>query len=184
MTCAGNGALPQATSHVTLAAVGPTERVQHALEALGLEARVVHFASSTATAQEAADSVGCELGQIVKTLVFLADGRPTVVLAAGDRTVDTARLAPILGVGRKKIRMGTAEEVLQLTGFETGGVAPLAMADRHDTLVDDSLHRFERVWAAAGARTAVFGVALEALVAAIGGQWASIVRDPAPAGGE
>jgi Cys-tRNA(Pro) deacylase len=161
----------------------PTERVQEALDALGLDARVVRFESSTATAQEAADSVGCQLGQIVKTLLFLADGRPTVVLAAGDRNIDTARLAPIVGVGRKRVRMGTPEEVLRLTGFALGGVSPVGMPARHDTLVDDSLRRFEMVWAAAGTGSSVFGVRLEALVAAVGGQWATITREPAPAGG-
>jgi Cys-tRNA(Pro) deacylase len=162
----------------------PTERVQAALDALGLGVQVTRFESSTATAQDAANSVGCELGQIVKTLVFLADGRPTVVLAAGDRNVDTAKLAPILGVGRKKIRMGTPEEVLQLTGYALGGVSPVGMPAHYDTLVDDSLRRFDQVWAAAGTGSSVFGIRLDALVAAIRGQWTTMVRDPAPAGGE
>jgi Cys-tRNA(Pro) deacylase len=160
-----------------------TDRVQAALDELRLESRVLRFEGSTATAQDAANAVGCELGQIVKTLFFLAEGRPTVVLAAGDRVVDTARLAPILGVGRKKIRMGTADEVLELTGFETGGVAPVAMATKVDIVVDESLRRFERVWAAAGTRSAVFGVQTAALVEAIGGQWAAICRETSPAGG-
>lgn len=156
----------------------PTKRVQTALDTLGLDARVVRFDSSTATAQDAADSVGCERGQIVKTLVFVADGRPTVVLAAGDRVVDTAQLAPILGVGRKKLRMATAAEVLEYTGFELGGVAPVGMTASYDTLVDDSLQRFDQVWAAAGARSAVFGVGLADLVAATRGQWATIAKEP------
>jgi len=157
----------------------PQERVQSALDALGLPGRVISFAASTHTAQEAADAVGCELGQIVKTLFFMAEGRPTMVLAAGDRQVDTALLAPILGVGRKRIKMGTPEEVLELSGYAVGGVSPVGWPAAVDTLVDDSLKRFESVWAAAGAPNAVFPAQLDALVAAIDGQWAAIVKEPA-----
>lgn len=156
----------------------PQERVQSALEALGLPGKVTTFEASTHTAQEAADAVGCELGQIVKTLFFMAEGRPTMVLAAGDRQVDTSLLAPILGVGRKRIKMGTPEEVLEHSGYAVGGVSPVGWPARVDTLVDDSLRRFDSVWAAAGASNSVFPAELDALVAAIHGQWASIVKAP------
>ena len=155
----------------------PTQRVREALRDLAIDEDVVEFAESTATAADAAKAVGCELGQIVKTLFFLANGRPTVVLAAGDRHVDTAKLAPILGVGRKKLKMGTPEQVLEHTGYVLGGVAPFGMPAKHDVIVDESLKRFERVWAAAGTPSAVVGIATERLVTAIGGQWGDVVRD-------
>ena len=156
-----------------------TERVQRALDALGLPGPVRVFdAGSTHTAQEAADAVGCALGQIVKTLFFVAEGRPTMVLAAGDRQVDTAMLAPILGVGRKKLKMGTPSEVLEYTGFPVGGVAPVGWPKPVDVVVDDSLRRFEEVWAAAGASNAVLMARTDDLVRAINGQWASVVRSP------
>jgi Cys-tRNA(Pro) deacylase len=159
--------------------VSAPERVQRALEALGLPGPVRVFdAGSTHTAQEAADAVGCALGQIVKTLFFVAEGRPTMVLAAGDRQVDTALLAPILGVGRKKLKMGTPSEVLEYTGFPVGGVAPVGWPKPVDVVVDDSLRRFEEVWAAAGASNAVFMARTDDLVRAINGQWASVVRSP------
>ena len=138
----------------------------------------VFDAGSTHTAQEAADAVGCALGQIVKTLFFVAEGRPTMVLAAGDRQVDTALLAPILGVGRKKLKMGTPSEVLEYTGFPVGGVAPVGWPKPVDVVVDDSLRRFEEVWAAAGASNAVFMARTDDLVRAIHGQWACVVRSP------
>src|SRR3972149_709026 len=84
-------------------AMTPQERVQAALVTLGLPGKVREFAASTGTARDAANAVGCELGQIVKTLFFLADGRPTMALVAGDRQADTARLAEVVGVGRKKL---------------------------------------------------------------------------------
>jgi prolyl-tRNA editing enzyme YbaK/EbsC (Cys-tRNA(Pro) deacylase) len=156
----------------------PPERVQAALESLGLPGHVTTFEASTHTAQEAADAVGCELGQIVKTLFFMAEGRPTMVLAAGDRQVDTALLAPILGVGRKRLKMGSPEEVIEHSGFAVGGVSPVGWPRPVDTLVDDSLKRFDTIWAAAGAANAVFPAELNALVAAIRGQWATIVKGP------
>ncbi len=154
----------------------PEERVQAALEALGLPSRVITFDQSTATAEEAASAVGCELGQIVKTLFFLADGRPTVALVAGDRQVDTSKLAQIVGVGRKKLKMGTPEQVLEHTGYEIGGVAPVGHLVQADVVVDESLQRFEVVWAAAGSGNAVFEAKTFDLVKAIQGQWAAITR--------
>ena len=156
----------------------PQERVNAALEAAGLPGRVVEFGASTRTAQDAATAVGCQLGQIVKTLFFFAEGRPTVVLAAGDRQVDTARLAELLGVTRKRLKMGSPEEVLETTGFAVGGVSPLGLKTHCDVVVDESLQRFEAVWAAAGAANAVFGVGTQDLVTAVAGQWAAITKDP------
>lgn len=135
--------------------------------------------SSTSTAQDAASACACELGQIVKTLFFFADGRPTVVLAAGDRQVDTSLLAQLVGVGRKKLKMGTPDEVLGHTGFPIGGVSPVGQANPSDVVVDDSLQRFQDVWAAAGAGNAVFPVQTAALVSAVNGQWATITRESA-----
>lgn len=144
--------------------------------ALGLPGTVLEFPASTHTAQEAADAVGCELGQIVKTLLFLADGRPTIVLVAGDRQADTALLAQLVGVGRKRLKMGTPGEVLEITGYAVGGVSPIGLLQPCDVIVDDSLQRFDRVWAAAGSSNAVFPAAMLHLVSATGGQLAAIAR--------
>ena len=134
------------------------------------------FDRSTATAQEAADSVGCELGQIVKTLIFMADGRPTVVLAAGDGQVDTGKLARLVGVGRKRLKMGKPDEVAALTGFEIGGVSPVGMSQVHDVVLDESLQRFEQIWAAAGTSSSVFESTPAELADKLNGQWADIIR--------
>jgi Cys-tRNA(Pro) deacylase len=157
--------------------VSPADRVRAALRALGLPAALHEFDASTHTAQDAATAVGCALGQIVKTLYFSADGRPTLALVAGDRQVDTAKLAEILGIGRKKLKMGTPEEVLAHTGYPVGGVAPVGCAHPCDVVVDESLRRFDRIWAAAGDGNTVFPAETRALVNAIGGQWAAITRD-------
>ena len=137
---------------------------------------MVELEASTATAEAAAAAVGCELGQIVKTLVFIAGGRPTMALVAGDQQVDTAKLAEVLGVSRKRLKMGSADEVLAMTGYPVGGVSPVGALTPSDVVADESLRRFERLWAAAGGPHAVFGVGCEDLVAATGAQWAAIVR--------
>ena len=142
-----------------------------------MPARVVEFDASTRTAAEAAVAVGCELGQIVKSLFFLAEGRPTLVLVAGDRQADTTKLAALVGVGRKKLKMGSPEEVLELTGFPVGGVAPVGSSTACDVVVDESLRRFDCVWASAGAGNAVFAADTEELVEKVKGQWAAITRD-------
>ena len=117
---------------------------------------------STRTAAEAAAACGCELGQIVKSLVFVVGGEPTMVLCAGDRRVDTASL----GDGARPAR---ADEAREATGFSIGGVPPLGHDRDLPTLVDASLRRFERVWCAAGTPHAVFEAGLDALLAAIPG---------------
>lgn len=154
-------------------ASGP-ERVAEALRACGIESPVERFADGTATAQDAANALGCELGQIVKTLILLADGRPTAALVAGDRQADTAALARLLGVSRKRLKMATADQVFELTGYRVGGVPAVGLPGDWDLIADDSLARFARVWAAAGASDALFGAGTDQLVAATGAQWATI----------
>src|SRR5919199_509551 len=124
-------------------ASGP-ERVQAALDSYGLEAKVTRLPDSTRTAPEAAQAVGCEVGAIVKSLLFLADGEPVLVLCGGDRRVDTARLAGLLGAS--EVKMAPAEEVRRITGYAIGGVPPLGHPTRLPTIMDDGLLRWETVY--------------------------------------
>jgi prolyl-tRNA editing enzyme YbaK/EbsC (Cys-tRNA(Pro) deacylase) len=135
--------------------------VQERLRRSGLDVEVRELADSTRTAAEAAAAVDAEVGQIVKSLVFTEEGgTPLLVLCAGDRRVDTARL----GDG---VRPARADEVREATGFSIGGVPPLGHDRPLRTVVDASLGRFEQVWCAGGTPHAVFPVATEALLAAI-----------------
>jgi Cys-tRNA(Pro) deacylase len=156
-----------------------TARVRAAIECLGLRAEIQVFEASTATAEEAAAAAGCDLGQIVKTLVFVADGRPALVLIAGDQHADSAAIARIFGVTRKRLKMASHDEVLEATGFEVGGVSPLGLAHPCDVIVDRTLERFRTVWVAAGAHNAVVEIETASLVLAIEGQWADIAREVA-----
>lgn len=148
----------------------PWERVQAALDAMGLGIRILEFSDSTATAEQAAAAAGCLLGAIVKSLLFLVDGQPILVLVAGDRMADARRIATRFGVGKKKVRLADAETVRNITSYEIGGVPPVGHPVRLTTLIDDSLERFDVVWAAAGTGNAVFPVPFPLLVQITSGE--------------
>jgi len=152
-------------------ASGP-ERVQEALNAVGLEAKVVRLPDSTRTAPEAAKAVGCEVGAIAKSLLFLADGKPLLVVCGGDRRVDTARVAEM--VGAHSVKMAPAEEVRRVTGYAIGGVPPLGHSTLIPTLLDTSLMRWPVVYAAAGAHDALFPIDPRRLLEATGATLADI----------
>jgi prolyl-tRNA editing enzyme YbaK/EbsC (Cys-tRNA(Pro) deacylase) len=135
-------------------------RLQVRLHERGLDVEVRELPDSTRTARDAAAACGCELGQIVKSLVFVVDGSAAIVLCAGDRRVDTAAVGG-------DARPATADEAREATGFAIGGVPPLGHERDLPTLADASLRRFERVWCAAGTPNAVFEVELESLLAAL-----------------
>jgi prolyl-tRNA editing enzyme YbaK/EbsC (Cys-tRNA(Pro) deacylase) len=142
------------------------------LEAAGLEIEVVKLEDSARTAQLAADAIGTELGSIVKSLVFLVDGAPVLVLVAGDRRADPAKLKKALGARRAMI--ADADRVKQETGFSIGGVPPVGHLRRLPVWIDRSLGRFDIVYAAAGHPHAVFPVAFEILIQVTDGQVADI----------
>src|SRR2546428_7098900 len=136
------------------------ERFQTRLRELGLDAEVRELANSTRTAQEAADAVGVEVGQIVKSLVFVDQESPLLCLCAGDRRVDTEKL----GDGARQAK---GDEVREATGFTIGGVAPPGHDRPLRTGVDASLRRFGKVWCAAGPPHAAFSLVTVALIAQI-----------------
>lgn len=159
----------------------PRDRVETALRELGLETEIFEYAGTTRTAQDAAAVIGCETGQVVKTLVFLADGRPTIVLVPGDRVAKPAELARLLGVPRKRLKMATANEVREHTGYEVGTVAPVGLPKSYDVIADRALQRYRDVWASAGSERAMFRASQDELMEAIGAQWADITEIAAAA---
>jgi len=144
------------------------ERVEHYLREQGLEIDVLEMDKSTRTAQLAAQAIGTELGSIVKSLVFLADGEPVLVLVAGDRRADPGKLKGLLDA--RRVMIANADQVRQATGFAIGGVPPVAHDQPLLTLIDGNLSRFETVYAAAGSPQAIFPIAYEQLVALTGGR--------------
>jgi prolyl-tRNA editing enzyme YbaK/EbsC (Cys-tRNA(Pro) deacylase) len=146
--------VPDPTDHPAV------RRVLAAAERKGIDLDIVAFDESTHTAEQAALAVGGELGQIVKSLVFIAPSdtgpEPIVCLVSGQNRVDVARLAAV--TGEPEIRRATAREANDLTGFTIGGIPPIGHSRPLRVIMDPDLGRYETVWAAAGLPTAVFPV--------------------------
>ena len=152
------------------------ELVRAALRAGGSKAEVIELPSSTRTSAEAAAALGVEMGQIAKSLVFVADGAPVVVVLSGADRLDTARLGRHLGAGR--VGRADAETVRSATGFPIGGVSPLAHAA--PVVVDRGLAAYRVVWAAAGTPNAVFPTTFDELLVLVPGSQAADVRETQP----
>jgi prolyl-tRNA editing enzyme YbaK/EbsC (Cys-tRNA(Pro) deacylase) len=160
------------------------ERVRDAAARKGVDLDIVTFDASTHTAGDAARQVGAELGQIVKSLVFVApdDAGPEAIvcLVSGANRVDLARLAAV--TGERDIRRATAREANELTGFVIGGIPPIGHVRPVRVVMDPDLGRWPVVWAAAGTPTAVFPVAPATLRMLANANVAPIAEDrPAPA---
>jgi prolyl-tRNA editing enzyme YbaK/EbsC (Cys-tRNA(Pro) deacylase) len=123
------------------------------------------FPAGTRTAADAAAAIGCEVGQIVKSLVFVRDEAPVLVLCSGANTVDADRL---------DLEKADAAFVREHTGFAIGGVPPYGHPEQLETFVDEDLLRHDVVWAAAGTPRAVFAIAPRDLVAVSGGRVARV----------
>jgi prolyl-tRNA editing enzyme YbaK/EbsC (Cys-tRNA(Pro) deacylase) len=151
------------------------DRVRQALAEHGLDIAVRELPQSTRTASQAAQAIGCDLGAIVKSLLFLADGKPVLVLVAGDRRADPILLRTVLGAGQ--VAMANADRVRAETGFTIGGVPPVGHSRPLQVHIDRSLSRFETVWAAAGGPNAVFPIQYTTLVRITAGQVADVIAE-------
>lgn len=140
------------------------QRVADAARDLGLEIEIREFPEGTRTAEDAARAIGVSVGQIVKTLVFVADGRPVICFVSGPNRLNTARLARVTGAA--EVRRANADEVREATGFAVGGVPPFGHSTPVPVYCDPDLLQYDAVWAAAGTPMTVFAVEPQALVKA------------------
>ena len=154
------------------------ERVAAFLREARAEATVEEFPEGTPTAEDAARAVGCEPSEIVKSLVFLCDGEPVVVMVPGDRRADAGKVAAAIGCGRAKV--ASAKDVEQATGFEPGGVAPfpLPRAVQH-VLIERTLLGRNRVWVGAGSERHMAGLQPAELVRLTRARPMDAVQEPA-----
>jgi len=148
-------------------------KVQRALAAFDIPCQVVEMSETTRTAAEAAEAVGCDVGQIVKSLVFrcTGTGRPILVVASGANRVDTKKLGRLLS---EKVKMAPPEFVRDKTGFAIGGVPPLGHTEPIETYIDEALMAYEEIWAAAGTPHALFRLTPDDLKKMTGGTLADI----------
>jgi prolyl-tRNA editing enzyme YbaK/EbsC (Cys-tRNA(Pro) deacylase) len=141
-----------------------------------LDIDVVYLSESARTAQLAADALNTALGSIVKSLVFLADGSPVLVLVAGDRRASPEKLRKLLKA--RRVTIADADRVREETGFSIGGVPPVGHQQPLPVWIDASLSRFATVHAAAGHHQAVFPIPYQALVRTTNGQVADLTETP------
>ena len=138
------------------------QKFQDLLHSLGYNYIVIEHTESTRTAQEAADRAGCELGQIVKSLIFKGkeSGKPILVLTSGANRVDEKRISQYAG---ERISRADADFVRAVTGFAIGGVPLIGHTQRMETYVDEDFLQYPTVWAAAGTPNAIFELKTEDL---------------------
>lgn len=145
------------------------QTIQDALRKAGFLNKVIEFLESTRTAQEAADRVGCTLGQIVKSLIFrgASSGKAILVLTSGSNRVDETLMGQYAG---EMINRADADFVRQKSGFSIGGVPPFGHNEPMETYLDEDLLRYQSIWAAAGTPNAVFELAPTDLQKMTGGK--------------
>ena len=149
--------------------------VQQQLLDAGLDVRVRELPQSTRTAAEAAAALGCEVGAIASSLVFMADDAPLLVMTSGRHRVDLDRVADHVGAG--SIAMATAKQVRDVTGQAIGGVAPVGHPAPLRTLVDEALRDYATVWVAAGTPRTIVPLTVDQLIALTGGQLLRVASD-------
>ena len=138
------------------------KKVKESIKKFSSDLEILVLDSTARTAKEAANSLKCELGAIVKSLVFKANGDFLICLVAGDKRCSLNKLKKILQ--KKDVSMANADEVKKNTGFSIGGVAPVAHTTSLDIVVDKSLNRFKFVFAAAGHPNCVFKITYDKLI--------------------
>ncbi|MFP4301629.1 MAG: YbaK/EbsC family protein [Spirochaetaceae bacterium] len=146
------------------------EHVQEVLDSFDMGLKVDHYEENTFTSEDAAKAIGCELGQIAKSMCLTVGGKPVLVVASGDKRLSDAKLAKQFGIGRKKVKIATPEECVEIFGYPPGGVAPVGHRTPGITVIlDETLGRWEEIHAAAGTHHHNFTLTFEQLQEITGG---------------
>ena len=146
---------------MTLLDKEPVKRAEKSLRQFDQKMSVITLDSSARTALEAASSLGCEVGAIVKSLLFKTENTFTLFLVAGDKKASLNKIKKILDI--KDVSMASADDVKNVTGFTIGGVSPIGHSNKIDILIDLSLDRFKELFAAAGHPNCIFKISFEDL---------------------
>ena len=146
---------------MTLLLKEPVKRVEKLLKEFDQNQRVILLDSSARTALEAASSLGCDVGAIVKSLIFRTEQKYTLCLVAGDKKASLNKIKKIINI--KDASMASADDVKNVTGFTIGGVSPIGHLNKITILIDNSLERFNHLFAAAGHPNCVFKISFKDL---------------------
>ena len=152
----------------------PVKRVQEFITQFDSKLKILTLDTTARTAKDAAESLGCEVGAIVKSLVFRADDTFLICLVAGDKRCSLNKLKKV--IDKKDVCMANADEVKSNTGFSIGGVAPVAHLKKLNILIDQSLGRFQSVFAAAGHPNSIFKIEYDKLVQMSKGEVKEIIE--------
>ena len=152
----------------------PVKRVQEFITQFDSKLKILTLDTTARTAKDAAESLGCEVGAIVKSLVFRADDTFLICLVAGDKRCSLNKLKKV--IDKKDVCMANADEVKVNTGFSIGGVAPVAHLKKLNILIDQSLGRFQSVFAAAGHPNSIFKIEYDKLVQMTKGEVKEIIE--------
>lgn len=154
------------------------------LQAQGLAGELVHLATHTPTVDDAARAVGTTVDRIIKSVLFLADGAPVLVIANGTARVDSKRVADYLGLSRKRVKLADAATVLTVTGFAVGTVPPFGHPTRLRTLIEARVLEQPEVYGGGGAIDALLRIAPSEIVRATQAETVSVVATPINGSGE
>jgi len=152
-------------------------KFQELLKTLGMQGEVVEFEGTTRTAADAAAAIGCEVGQIVKSLIFRAQpsGEAVLVLTSGANRVDEAHVGALIG---ETLGKADAEFVRAHTGYAIGGVPPFGYKNLEHTFMDEDLLKYEEIWAAAGTPNAVFPLKPAELLQQVSAKVVKVAMEP------
>ncbi len=143
----------------------PVQRVTAALKTMHISSEIVVLSETARTAQDAANALGIEVGQVASSIVFkLANDQPLLIITSGRHRVDTEMVAKSLSLG--KLHRADADFVKVVSGFSIGGVSPLGWLQPATVIIDEALNDYEVIWAAAGHPHAVFPTTFDELIAA------------------
>lgn len=139
-----------------------TEKVQAVLDEFGLELNIIEFSEPTRTAQDAANAIGCTVGQIAKSLIFKGKSsqKPVLIITSGSNRVNEKSIKSFTG---EELEKADAKFVLEHTGFVIGGIPPVGYTTPIATFIDDDLMQYDEIWAAAGTPNTVFKITPENL---------------------
>jgi prolyl-tRNA editing enzyme YbaK/EbsC (Cys-tRNA(Pro) deacylase) len=154
--------------------------VQAALDKYNLGLKLVTYEANTATSELAAAAIGCTVAQIAKSICFIVNDAPILVVTSGINTVDDKKIAGLLDVGRKKVKMAKPDECIAIFGFPPGGVPPVGHRSANiKTYLDKDLQQYEMIWAAGGTANVNFGLTPAQLEQITQGSWADVKKDSA-----
>jgi prolyl-tRNA editing enzyme YbaK/EbsC (Cys-tRNA(Pro) deacylase) len=154
--------------------MGAIERFTDSARRVGVEPRIQRFPEGTKTAADAARAIGCDVAQIVKSLIFMVDGRPVIAFTSGANRVDPSKLAAVAEAS--EARRASPEEARAATGFAVGGTPPFGHPVSLPAYVDPLLLAFQELWAAAGTPDAVFPLTPQELLRATGARTADFIE--------